>query len=129
VHGFPIIGGHHFDCVPGTAIQKRAIWSLADAFLAANAQIRINFDPSEWRMIFVGHPEHAGFNGTVLNASRRSRTSRAAVGCNRKYSRPLLARRLAIALRHRPMFFYDIEQSFGPFLSFVWDKFLKSTLT
>ena len=98
MHGFPIIGRHHFDRIPGTPIQECAVWSLADAFLTADAEIRINFDASEWRVIFVGDPEHAGFNGTVLDASWRSRATRAAVGCDRKYSRPLLAGRLAVTL-------------------------------
>ena len=98
MHGFPIIGGHHFDRIPGAAIQKGAIRSLADAFLTADAEIRINFDAAEWRVIFVGDPEHAGFNGTVLDASRRSRATGAAVGCDRKYSRSLFAGRLAVAL-------------------------------
>jgi hypothetical protein len=98
MHGFPIIRRHHFDCIPGTPIQECAIWSFADTFLTANAEIRINFDASEWRVIFVGDPEHAGFNGAVLNASRRSRATRAAVGCDRKYSRSLLAGRFTVAL-------------------------------
>ena len=127
MHGFPIIRRHHFDCIPGTAIQKGAVWSLADAFLTADAEIRINFDASEWRMIFVGDPEHAGFNGTVLDASRRSRATRAAVGCDRKDSWSLFARRLAVALRHGPMFFYDIEQNRAPLLV-VCDKNFLSRL-
>jgi hypothetical protein len=97
VNGFPIISGDHLNCVPGAAIQKCAVWSLADAFLAADAEIWINFDASEGRVIFVGDPEHAGFDGAILDASRRSRAPRAAVGCNRKYSRSFLARGLAIA--------------------------------
>jgi hypothetical protein len=36
--------------------------------LATDTEVRIYFDPSEGRMIFVGHPEHASFDRTVFNA-------------------------------------------------------------
>jgi hypothetical protein len=97
MHGFPIIGGHHLNCVPGTTVQKCSVWSFADAFLTADAEIRIDFNTPERWMIFVRHPKHAGFNRTVFDAGWGARTPGAAVGCDRKYSRPLLARRLAVA--------------------------------
>ena len=98
VHCFPVVSRHHFDCVPGAAVEESAIRALADAFLAADAKIRIYFDaPKRW-VIFVGHPEHAGFNWTVFDAGWRAGATRAAVSGDRKYSRPLLTRRLAVAL-------------------------------
>ena len=96
MHGFPIIGGHHFNGIPGTAVKKCSVRSVADAFLTANAEVRINFDASEWRVIFVGNPEHAGLNGTVLDAGRGPSAPRAAVGGDRKNSRSLLAGRFAV---------------------------------
>jgi hypothetical protein len=98
VHGFPIVGWHHFDCIPGAAIKKRAIGTFAYAFLATDAEIGINFNAPEWRMIFVGYPEHARFDGTILDASRRTGTSGATVRRYRQYSWPLLAGRFAVAL-------------------------------
>ena len=70
MNGFPVIGRYHFNCIPGAAIEKCAVWSFADALLAANAEIWIDFDASERRMIFVGHPEHTCFDGTVFDARR-----------------------------------------------------------
>ena len=129
MHCFPIIGGHHLNRVPGAAIQECAVWTLADAFLTANTEIRINFDAPERRMIFVGDPEHAGFNGTILDASRRTCAPSAAVGGNCKNSRSLLARRLTIPFRHGSVFFYDIKQNRVPLLVFRSNKFLTPTLT
>jgi hypothetical protein len=98
MHGFPIISRHHLDCVPGTTIEERAVWSFAYAFLTADAEIRIDFDTAEWRMIFVRHPKHAGFDRTVFDAGWGACAPRAAIGGDRKNSRSLLARRLAVAL-------------------------------
>jgi hypothetical protein len=98
VDRFPIIGRHHFDRVPGAAVKKRAVGSFANAFLAANAEIRINFNASERRMIFVRYPKHASFDRTVFNASGGSRATGATVGSDRKNSWTLLARRFAITL-------------------------------
>ena len=109
MHRLPIIGGDHFDRVPGTAVKKCAIRSFADALLAPDAEIRVYFNASEWRMIFVGHPEHARFDGAVLNAGRRPGATGATVGSDGKYSGTLLARRFAVAFRHGPMFFDDVE--------------------
>lgn len=111
VYCFPVVGRHHLDRIPGTAIEKRAIGTLADALLATNAKVRINFDAAERWMIFVGNPEHAGFDGTILDAGRGAGATGAAVGCNRKYARPLLTRRLAVALGHWKIFVYDVVQS------------------
>src|SRR5712692_4913766 len=55
---FDVFNRHHFDGVPGTAIQERAVGALAGAFLAANAQERVDFDASEGRVFIVGDPVH-----------------------------------------------------------------------
>ena len=105
----PIVGGHHFDRIPGTTVEKGAVRTFADALLAADTQIRINFNSSERWVILVRHPEHAGFDRTILDASWRARAAGATVGGDRKNTRPLFACRFAVALRHGPMFFYDVE--------------------
>lgn len=108
VHRFPVVGRHHFNCVPGTPIKESAIRSFADAFLAADTEIRIDFDAAKWRVIFIGYPEHARFNRAILDAGRRSRATGAAVRCDSKYARLLFASCFAVAYRHGPMFFYDV---------------------
>jgi hypothetical protein len=70
MHGLPVIGWHHFDRVPGTAIEECAVWSFADALLAANAKVWINFNASERRMILIGDPKHARFDRAILDAGR-----------------------------------------------------------
>ena len=62
-------------------------------------------------MILVRHPEHAGFYGTVFDAGRRASTARTAVRCDGENLRLLLARGLAVALRHRKMFFENRDHS------------------
>jgi hypothetical protein len=98
VHGFPVIGRDHFNRIPRTPVKEGAVWSFAGALLATDAEVRIHFDAPEWWMVFVGHPEHASFDRTVFDASRRARATGATVGGDRKYSRPLFARRLAVTL-------------------------------
>jgi hypothetical protein len=82
--------------------------------LTSNAEVRVYFDSTEGRMVFIRHPEHASFNRTIFDTCRRARAARATVSRNCEYARPLLSRRLSVALRHRPMFLYDVEH---PFLS------------
>src|SRR5438874_3785650 len=79
---FYFLDRHHLDRVPRTAIEERAIRALADAFLAADAELRIHFDPAVGRMIFVGNPKHAVSHRTVRHASRRPGASRATLGDN-----------------------------------------------
>ncbi len=98
MYGLPVVSGYHLDGVPRTAVQKRAIWSFADAFLAADAKIWIHLDASEWRMIFIRHPEHTGFNGAILDARRRSGATGAAIRRNGEYAGAFLACRLTVAL-------------------------------
>jgi len=70
VETFPILGGNHFDSVPGTTIQESAVRTFADALLATNAEIRINLNAAEGWVIFVGHPEHTRLDGTILDTGR-----------------------------------------------------------
>ena len=68
MHGFPIIGRNHFDCIPRTAVEEGAVRAFAGALLATNAKVRIDFDTPEGWMIFVRNPEHAGFDRAVFDA-------------------------------------------------------------
>jgi len=70
MHRFPIVGRHHFNRIPGAAVEKSAIRSFANAFLATNAEIGIDFDAAKRRVIFVRHPEHARFDRAILDARR-----------------------------------------------------------
>ncbi len=95
---FPVIGRYHLNRVPWAAIEKRTIGSFADALLTANAEIGIHFNTSERRMVFVGHPEHASFDWTVFDTSRRACATGAAVGGDGENAWPLFAGRLTVAL-------------------------------
>src|SRR6185369_13226662 len=108
MHAFPVIGRDHLDRVPRTAIEKRPIRTFARTLLTPDAQVRIDFDAPERRMIFVRHPEHACFNRTVLDTRRGSGAASATIGRDRKYARALLAGGLSVAFRHRPVFVYDV---------------------
>jgi hypothetical protein len=109
---FPIVGWDHLDRVPRTAIEKRAVRTFARTLLTANAEIRIDFDPSKRRVVVIGNPEHTGLNRTIFDTRRRPGAARAAIGGDCQYAWTLLARRLSVALRHWPVFVYDIEHSF-----------------
>lgn len=111
VNCFPVVCWNHLNRIPGTTVKKRAIGTFADALLAADAEVGINFDASKRWMIFVRYPEHARFDWAVLNTSRRARATGAAVGSNRQYSWPLLTRRFTVAFGHREMFVYNVVQS------------------
>src|SRR5438874_11847329 len=108
VHGFPVIGRNHFNCIPRATVQECAVRTFASALLTADAEVGVYFDTSEWRMVLVGNPEHAGFDRTIFDACRRARTPGAAVGSDCKYSRSFFARRFTVALRHWPMLFYNV---------------------
>ena len=108
MHGFPVVGRHHLDRIPRTAIEKRAVRTFARALLTTDAEIRIDFDSSEWRMVFIRHPEHAGFDRTVLDTCRRTGATGAAVGGNRQDARPLFSSGFSVALRHWPVLVYDV---------------------
>ena len=108
MHSFPVVGRHHFDCIPRAAIEKSAVRSFADALLAADAKIWIDFDAPERWMIVVGYPEHARFDRTIFDARRRTSATSAAVSSDGKYARLLLSGCFAVAFRHGPLFFDDV---------------------
>ena len=97
MHGFPIIGRNHFDRIPRTAVEEGAVRAFARALLATNTQIRIDFDAAKGGMIFVGYPEHAGFDGAVFDARRRAGATGATVSGDGEDARPLLACGFAVA--------------------------------
>ena len=109
VYSFPIIRRHHLDRIPRAAIEKRTIRTFARTLLTSDTEIRIYFDSSKWRMVLVGNPKHTGLNRTVLDTRRRSGAASATIGGDGENTWPLLSSRFPVALRHRPMFFYDIE--------------------
>src|SRR5579862_79868 len=76
---FHFFDSHHFDGVPWTAVQKRAVGTFADAFLAADAERGIHFDAAKRPMIFVGHPVHAVGDRAIRDAGGRSGATRAAL--------------------------------------------------
>ena len=117
MHRFPIVGRNHFDRVPRTAIKKRAVRTFAGALLTADTEVRIYFDSTKRWVVFIRDPEHTGFDRAILDTRRRSGATSAAVRGDRQYARPLLARCFSVALRHRPVFVYDIEH---PFLSLTF---------
>lgn len=98
MHGFPVVGGHHLDRIPGAAVEKGAVRAFAGALLATDAKIRVHFDTAEGWVVFVRHPEHACFDRTVFNASRRAGAAGATVRSDGQNARSLFARRFAIAL-------------------------------
>ena len=105
---FPIFSGHHFDGIPGTAIEECSIRSFADAFLTADAKVGIDLNAPEGRVILIRHPEHTCLDGAVLDACRRSRATGAAISSDRQNSGLFLASRLTVANRHGPIFFYNV---------------------
>src|SRR6266850_1445670 len=77
----------HDDGIPRTAIEEAAVGALAEAFLAADAQNRVNLDaPKRWT-VFVRHPKHAVLDGAVFHAGRRSRAPGAAFGDDSEFFR------------------------------------------
>lgn len=112
MHHLPIFSGNHFNRIPGTTVEEGAIRAFADALLTTDAEIGIDFDAAEWCVIFIGHPEHARFDWTVLDARGRAGAAGAAVGGDCQDARLLFARGFAIAFRHRPMLFDHVEYSF-----------------
>ena len=49
---FPVISWHHLDRVPGATIEKRAIGSFANTLLTTYAEIGIDFDSTETKVVF-----------------------------------------------------------------------------
>jgi len=85
---------HHIDGVPWAAIEEGSVGAFAGAFLAANAEVRINFDAAKGRMVFVGNPIHAVFDRAIRDARRRARAARATLGDHGQFPGLLLARRV-----------------------------------
>src|ERR1035438_8571760 len=83
---------YRFSGVPGSAIQKSSVRTLAGALLAADAEDRIDLDTAERQMVFIGHPVHAIGHRATGHAGRRSGATRAAFGDDGKFLGPLLAR-------------------------------------
>jgi len=83
----------HNDGVPGAAVEEAAVRTFAEALLAADAKNGIDRDTPEWCAVFIRHPEHAVFDGTIFHASRRPGASRAALGNDRQFLWLLLSRR------------------------------------
>ncbi len=67
VKAFPVFRRYHLDRVPWTTVEKRAVGTFANALLATNAEIRINFNATEGWVIFVGHPKHTRLDRTILD--------------------------------------------------------------
>src|SRR6185295_2893775 len=81
---FPFGGVHHRYSIPGATFQEGAVGAFAGAELAADAQIRIDFDTAVRVVILIRDPEHARIDGTVLDAGRRARASGAVVHYDRE---------------------------------------------
>jgi hypothetical protein len=122
MHCFPIVRRDHLNRIPGAAVQEGPIRTFAGAFLTANAEIRIDFDASEGRVILVRDPKHASFDRAVLNASRRARTPRAAIGRDGQDARPFLAGGFAVAHGHGPVLLYYVEH-------LIVSRFLSAAIT
>ena len=90
---FHFRGFHHDDGVPGAAVEEAAIGPLAETLLAADAKNRIDLNAAEGRMILVGNPEHAVFNGAIFNAGRGAGATGAAFGDDGEFLGLFLARR------------------------------------
>ena len=73
-------GVEHDDGVPGAAVEEAAFGTFADAFFAADAEERVDFDAAEGWVVVVGNPEHAVFDRAVLDAGGRAGASGAALG-------------------------------------------------
>jgi hypothetical protein len=105
---FPVICRHHLNSVPGTSIEEGAVRTFSGAFLTTDAEVGVDLDAPEWRMILVRHPEHAGFDRTVFHAGRRTCAAGTAISGNCQYARPFLPSCFTVANRHWPMFFNDV---------------------
>ena len=105
---------HHHDGVPWTSIEEAAVWALADALLATDAQNRIDLHATEWRVIFIRHPEHAIFDGAVFDARGRTGAPGAAFGDDREFFGLFLTwSGEALGLRFELQFVGDHPDRFG----------------
>jgi len=78
--GFHFFDGDHFDGVPRATIQKTSVGAFAGTLFAANAELGVNLDTAEGRMLFVHDPIHAVCNRAVRNAGRRTGATGATLG-------------------------------------------------
>src|SRR5215213_9307753 len=108
VDRLPIVSRHHLDRIPRTPIEKRAVRTFAGTLLTTDAEIWIDFDSAKRRMVLIRHPEHTRFNRTILDTGGRAGATSTTIGGDCKYPGALFASRLTVALRHRPMLFYNV---------------------
>src|SRR6516165_1723459 len=87
-----LLDGHHLDGIPRATVKECAVRALAGTFLAADAEVGVNFDAAKWRVLLVGNPVHAIFDRAVRHARGGARASGAALGNHRQLSGLLLAR-------------------------------------
>ena len=111
MNGFPVVSWHHFNSVPGTSIEKSAVGAFANTLLTTDAEVWIYFNSSKRRVVLVRQPEHTRFDRAILDARGRAGTAGTTIRRNREYAWPLLTGRFPVALRHRPVLFYDVEHS------------------
>ena len=71
---------HHYDRIPGAAIEETAIWTFADTLFAADAENWVNLNASKRWMVFIRHPEHAVFHRAIFDTGGRAGAARAALG-------------------------------------------------
>ena len=90
---FHFRGVDHSNGIPGAAIEEAAVWAFADAFLASDAEDGVDLNAAKGWMVLIGHPKHAVFDRTVLDAGRRAGTSGAALGDYCQFFGFLLPRR------------------------------------
>ena len=82
---------HHDDGIPGAAVEETAVGAFAEALLTTDAKNGINLNAAEGRIILVGDPEHAVFDGAILDAGGRASAAGAALGDDREFFGFLLA--------------------------------------
>ena len=71
-------------------------------------------------MILVWHPEHASFDGAILDAGGRTRATSAAVSGNGQDPRLLFPRSLPVADGHGPVFIDDVVHPDFPYCDRVF---------
>ena len=128
MHCFPIVSRHHLNCIPRTAVEERAIGSFANTLLTPDAEIRINFNATEGRMIFIRDPKHARLDRAVFDARRGAGATRATVCRDCEDTRSLFASRFSVTLRHGPVLFYDVEHDLMGSVLQEWRAKVKTRL-
>ena len=105
---------NHNDGIPRATVEEAAIWPFAEAFLAADTKQRIDLDAPKGRMVFIRHPEHTVFDGTILDAGWRAGTTRAALGDDGEFFGLFLSRcSKALGSGLRFQFVRNQSDSFG----------------